>query len=250
VGTRLKKNMGEGNTFKDIRAVDYTGETVSIQTGTDDVNYCPLCHMYVKPIQIGSFLSGLYTKSSYLQIAYRCPSCGMIFLALFRGIEKSSVGWERDYSWYSFERSEPYRPSESSFPENIKSISPSFCSIYAQAKSAEEQGLSDICGVGYRKALEFLIKDYLINKKAELGLDKETVKKTFLGNCIKNYIKDSKVQEIAELATWLGNDETHYYRKWENKDLSDLKELIHLTMNTIDSNMIFEKHKRDMKPKA
>jgi len=197
---------------------------------------------------MGSYLNGLNTKSSYLQIAYRCPSCGMIFLALFKGIEKSSVGWETDYSWYSFERSEPYRPSESSFPENIKLISPSFCSIYSQAKNAEELGLRDICGIGYRKALEFLIKDYIINKKTELGLDEEVIKKTSLGNCIRHHINDPNVREMAELAAWLGNDETHYYRKWENKDLADLKELIHLTMNTIDSNMIFEKHKIDMKP--
>lgn len=226
--------------FKDVRAIDYVGETITIQTGTYEVNYCPLCHISIKPIQLGSFLSGLNTKSNYLQVAYRCPSCGMIFLSLFKGIEKSSVGWEKDCSWYSFERSEPYRPSKPMIPESIEQISPSFCNIYAQAKNAEEQGLGDICGVGYRKALEFLIKDYLINRKIGLGMDDETIKKMRLGNCIKNYIEDPKIKEMAELATWIGNDETHYYRKFENKDLSDLKELIQLTLNQIDSNLIFE----------
>ncbi len=152
-------NLGNGNMDLEIKAIDYLEETCNITIGANVVNYCPLCHKYVKPIQIASFLNGLNNKSAYLQIANRCPSCGMIFLSLYEGISSSSVGWDETKSWYSFKRSEPYRPSEPSFQENIKLISPSFCNIYAQAKNAEELGLSEICGVGYRKALEFLIKD-------------------------------------------------------------------------------------------
>ncbi|MCX6669643.1 MAG: DUF4145 domain-containing protein [Methanothrix sp.] len=228
-----------------VKARDIYGSEIEVIIDDEKVKNCPLCHISIRPDGISSFLNHVALKSDYLQKIYRCPNCNMIFLALFKQINP-----EGGRQIYQFERSEPYRPSEPSFPENIKSISSSFCSVYTQAKSAEEQGLSDICGVGYRKALEFLIKDYLISKKDELRLDEETIKKTSLGNCIKNHIRDAKVQEMAELATWLGNDETHYYRKFENKDLSDLKELIHLTMNTIDSNLIFEKHKKDMKPKA
>lgn len=33
---------------------------------------------------------------------------------------------------------------------------------------------------------------------------------------------------------WLGNDETHYVRRWEEKDLSDLKRLISMTVSWID----------------
>lgn len=33
---------------------------------------------------------------------------------------------------------------------------------------------------------------------------------------------------------WLGNDETHYVRKWEDKDLKDLKKLISLTIHWIE----------------
>jgi hypothetical protein len=31
---------------------------------------------------------------------------------------------------------------------------------------------------------------------------------------------------LASQAAWLGNDEIHYVRKWEDKDLEDLKKLI------------------------
>jgi hypothetical protein len=227
-------------TAEDIKVVRRT-----VQIDTAEVNYCPLCHKNIKPYNMNSFLNGASANSEYMQKIIRCPSCYMLFLALFKLASPMSNAQK---AYFLFERSEPYRPSEPILPENIKSISPSFYEIYSQAKNAEDLGLNDICGVGYRKALEFLIKDYLISRKNELGLDEDTIKKTSLGNCIKNHIKDAYVQEMAELATWLGNDETHYYRKWENKDLSDLKELIHLTMNAIDNKMISEKHKKDMKP--
>jgi hypothetical protein len=32
----------------------------------------------------------------------------------------------------------------------------------------------------------------------------------------------------------LGNDETHYVRKWEDKDLTDLKTVIELTLHWIE----------------
>ena len=214
---------------------------------TAKVNFCPLCHTGIDPYNMSSFLNDGGANSEYLQKIIRCPSCHMIFLALFKLFISENKG---NPAHFRFERAEPYRPTEPSFKESIKSISHSFCTIYAQAINAEELGLSEICGVGYRKALEFLIKDYLITKKNELEIDEDAIKRTSLGNCIKNLIQEPKIQQMAELATWLGNDETHYVRKWETKDLSDLKELIDLTVDTIDGNLILEKHKKDMKPKS
>jgi len=93
-------------------------------------------------------------------------------------------------------------------------------------------GLDQITGVGYRKALEFLIKDYLIS----LNPDKEEkIKKKSLGNCIKDGVTDSHIKAVAERAVWLGNDETHYVRKWEDKDVSNLKDLIDLCIHWIEA---------------
>ena len=39
---------------------------------------------------------------------------------------------------------------------------------------------------------------------------------------------------MAKRAAWLGNDETHYLRKWEGKDLDELKRLIELTIRWIE----------------
>ncbi|NEZ46512.1 DUF4145 domain-containing protein [Clostridium niameyense] len=110
--------------------------------------------------------------------------------------------------------------------ENYKSS----MEIFKQAQIAENLNLYQICGMGYRKALEFLIKDYCIKNCPD---SKERIESQFLNKVINEYIKDSNMKECAKRATWLGNDETHYIRKWENKDINDLKKLIQLTMNYI-----------------
>ena len=118
-----------------------------------------------------------------------------------------------------------------SFSEIIKNTSNEFCDIYNQALASESQGHLKICGVGYRKALEFLLKDYLIG----LHPDKtEEIKTKFLGKCIEEYISNANIKTVAKRAAWLGNDETHYVRIWEGKDLQDLKKLIDLTVNWIE----------------
>lgn len=47
-------------------------------------------------------------------------------------------------------------------------------------------------------------------------------------------------------AVWLGNDETHYVRKWEEKDVNDLKLLVRLTVNWIDNVLLTKKYIADM----
>ena len=127
-------------------------------------------------------------------------------------------------------------PRAREFSNTIKGVSPSFITIYNQAFYAEQFSLDQICGVGYRKALEFLIKDYLI-----LGIEdeteKESIKSKFLYNCINDDVTDSRIREVAKRAVWLGNDETHYTRKWANKDVSNLKQLIDLTVRWIENEL-------------
>jgi hypothetical protein len=76
----------------------------------------------------------------------------------------------------------------------------------------------------------------------------ETIKTTALGNCIANYVSDANIKACASRATWLGNDETHYVRKWADRDISDLKTLIRLTVNWIDNVILTQQYMKDMDP--
>ncbi len=55
-----------------------------------------------------------------------------------------------------------------------------------------------------------------------------------LAACIAKYVTNDRIKATAARAAWLGNDESHYVRKWEDKDLEDLKKLIQLTVHWIE----------------
>lgn len=115
-------------------------------------------------------------------------------------------------------------PVEFSLPENIIKVSEKFVEIYSQSTQAESSGLNQIAGVGYRKSTEFLIKDYAIRNNPD---DKEKIEKMFLGKVVDHYLNDfEKLQNLAKASTWIGNDETHYVRRHEDKDIKDMKNFI------------------------
>ena len=63
---------------------------------------------------------------------------------------------------------------------------------------------------------------------------------------IKEIIDNPRIKEIARRATWLGNDETHYFRKWDDKDLEDLKKLIQITVHFISMELGADKYIGEM----
>ena len=64
----------------------------------------------------------------------------------------------------------------------------------------------------------------------------EEIKKEWLGNCIGSLHSGCK-GAAPRRATWLGNDQAHYIKKWGGKDLDDLKTLVTLTVNWIHSHL-------------
>ena len=125
------------------------------------------------------------------------------------------------FAKWSIEPLPPVTPKR--FSPTINRISPVFESIYNEAYIAQKQNLLQICGAGYRKALECLIKDYCIHLHNDR---KETIIKCDTRVCIGDNIDSQTVKEIAERAIWLGNDESHYAKRWTDKDTDDLVEVI------------------------
>jgi hypothetical protein len=175
---------------------------------------CPHCHCAIVP----QFISG-FLDDQQLFLFYNCVrnECSRFFIVEF---------FPDFRNMYHFERNVLGSPDSKQHPDVISQISPDFINIYSEAQTAQDAGLSQICGMGFRKALEFLIKDYLIRKKPEAEDD---IKDLLLGKCIAKYIENSKIKDIASRAAWLGNDETHYVRKWAGMDVENLKQLIKLT---------------------
>ena len=120
--------------------------------------------------------------------------------------------------------------------------------IYNQSLQAEKYGMLEVCGAGFRRSLEFLIKDYLINLVVTEDEKKKIISDS-LGHCIQNHINDNDIQQLSLRAKILGNDETHYYKEYFEYDLQDLKELILLTQNYIDNNIKAKKYLDGIKTK-
>ena len=78
-------------------------------------------------------------------------------------------------------------------------------------------------------------------RKVTWPTKEEAIKSKPLGKCIQEDVSEAKVKKVAERAVWLGNDETHYVRKWKEKDVDDLVSLIFLTVHWIESEIETEK---------
>ena len=182
------------------------------------------------------------TSEKTLQKTYRCPrhTCGALFIAEYDDWDPA----RSDGKWY-LKRVYPKEMVKPTLPSAIAQISPSFQGLYAQALAAQHHGLDDVFGMALRKALEFLIKDYCISKDPASA---PAIKKEFLGNTIKNRVTDPNIKICAERAVWLGNDETHYERRWTSHDASDLDRLIKLTINWIDNEKTTEAYLAAMNP--
>lgn len=133
--------------------------------------------------------------------------------------------------------SEPTSFVGTGFSAYISDLSPQFVEIYHQSENAEAIGLNQISGMGYRKALEFLVKDYAIHKNSD---KKNEIEKAFLSACIKNYIENPKIQTLAEKSVWLGNNETHYVKEHMDRNVSDLKIFIKACANYIEMDLTVE----------
>lgn len=205
---------------------------------------CPVCR---RGLEISEpVFSALIDRppTVFIELACRCPraDCARLFVSTYFQPPLEGTASEKDMR-FLFVHSVPYTYEDRVFGERIKEISPTFAKTWNQSSKAETDGLLEICGPGYRKALEFLIKDYLVHLYPDRVDD---IKKKLLGRCISDDVKDVNLKACASRAAWLGNDETHYDRRWEAHDLQDLKTLIELSVRWIESELLTAQYKGDM----
>ncbi len=196
----------------------------------NEPDICPCCKHAIKPTVLHKQIIENIDANISLYITYLCPHCLDAFISKFSNCNIHTYSSSKGFKFLKLDYIAPNRFIKENFEQCINEISPMFVKIYNQALSAENSNLDEIAGIGYRKALEFLIKDFLI---IELPDKKESIRKTLLGTCINNFIENQQLKTVASRATWLGNDQTHYEQIFKDKDISDLKRLIKLSVNWI-----------------
>ncbi len=180
---------------------------------------CSRCHVNI----VASCVHKSIISENKLELVFQCPKCKSLFLALYRKPDPR-------INYYVYKQSYPKIPLEPKIASELKDLSPSFYQIYAQSMIADHNGLDQLVGIGLRKSLEFLIKDYSISKHPQ---EEQAIKQKKLSSVIEEYIDYAKLKNIAKRTAWLGNDETHYERRWIDKDITDLKKLHEITQHYV-----------------
>ncbi|HEX3983656.1 MAG TPA: hypothetical protein VHX12_08180 [Acidisoma sp.] len=197
---------------------------------------CPICQTRITPnLMTGGPGGRVYAGS--LTIVFACPSesCREYFLGYY----------EKRANIYVFLTCRPSEPVLPSLPQFVVRISENYSGIYAECLKAEALGLKQISAVGYRKALEFLIKDYLVSRRPE---ERAAIENAPLVECIATYVTDNNVRDVAQRAVWLGSDDNHYQRNWQDKDLKDLKSVLELVLRWIETEYLTEELLKTMPP--
>jgi len=203
------------------------GAEMTISLSVIESIKCPFCHDGIETQPLTFFQSG----DKNAEIFLKCKLCKSSFIGYSEQDPRDGC--------YHINKLSKGNHKTTTFNKEITEVSSQFVKIYGEAEFAENENLNEVCGIGYRKALEFLIKDYLIKKFSD---KEDEIKEKSLGKCIGEMIDNSRIKEIAKRATWLGNDETHYFRKWEDKDLVDLKKLIQITGHFISMELEADKY--------
>lgn len=177
---------------------------------------CPRCHQGMTP-DIRSYAQN-WTDDDDFGVVFSCPVCKHIFFV--------SYVWaynENNSSGPCMEISSVY-PSFPTIeiPSEMETLYPDFYQLYSQSAIAEASGLTLISGMGYRKALEFLIKNYLTKNNAE---ENDEILKEPLSASIKR-IPYPRIRALAKASSWLGNDETHVVKKNPEYNVSDMKQFM------------------------
>lgn len=192
---------------------------------------CPICHRHS---EVTFVTADAVDQNRGVQAVFKCAyqGCRAFFICSYAARPSSALVAVR-----------PIKPQVTQFPETVAKLSPAFVSIFAEAEEATQLGLTQIAGPGYRKAFEFLIKDYAKSLAPDKASDIEA---KFSGAVVNEFVPDVRIQAVAKRSLWLGNDETHYLRKWTEHDVADLVTLIKLTANSIEIEQLSKGYVQNM----
>ncbi|MEG0471104.1 MAG: hypothetical protein RR588_02105 [Solibacillus sp.] len=224
----------------------YVNESLKGIEGIDIVENCPHCKKSVAPKVIYSnYIWNTEYNAQGIEIVLECPRdrCKKVYLAKVVYQEYGDEEYNQKYliDWIIYPAK--YEKFED---EEVEKFSPMFIEIYNQTLKADEMNLSEIVGLGYRRATEFLVKDYIKNliKEGEIKeITVEDVEKSYrTSNLIQKYIRDNRIKDVAKKFFDLSNDYAHYEKIYTHRDINDLKVLIKLLIYEIKMNMVYREY--------
>lgn len=190
--------------------------------------FCPRCRKNAIPRILGPVAIDI-DDDGFVEwivgVPLSCGRCNRGYVAEYYGNQS-----EFDPDDLSYLGTVPEAEPHVAVSEALTKISPSFAKVYDEAVAAQATGLEELSGAGYRRALEFLVKDYLISKEPS---KEEQFRSMPLGVCIRDHIDLPEVQELAKEALDIGNDFVHF-TQYGKREVQELRGLINLVWRWIE----------------
>jgi hypothetical protein len=196
---------------------------------------CPVCKKPTNPDLINSSYFPLAEDETHLVLTFRCLGCKHFWTEEFIATRHLINSYTERYEIEHI-KVIPNLPSDIPISDDVEMVSPIGKQIYVQALKAEHEQLDHIAGIGYRKALEFFVKDFSIVTNPD---DEGKIIKMSLKQVIEKYIKDEDLKTFALASAYIGNDEGHYYRNNPDKDFTDLKNYLHGVIHYMEMKLNF-----------
>lgn len=240
--------------LSNIQALDNTFRQDSIGIGgllgynalsleVNSADECPICHFGIDLSQNSWWnyhdIHSSEQEEFNIFSIHICPHCHCGFVVEHNMVIKTNKNGDDEP--VVIEKSQtvyPYSTPNLNIDEQIRKISPRFYDIYRQCLIAKNEGLSDLYGMGFRKALEQLVTDFAINKHPD---EKEKILAMSLHNRIESYFRDSDAKTALMACKWLGNNETHYENCNTKEDIVLFEGLIEDTLYYIHRELREEK---------
>lgn len=232
--TAFQQNpIGAGGLF------GYNGLSLEVNSADE----CPICHYGIDLSQNSwwnyhDIHSSKQEKFNIFSI-HICPHCHSGFVTEHHmGVKPNNNGKNNSVLIEESQVVYPHSTPDLNIDEQIRKISPRFYDIYRQCLIAKNEGLSDLYGMGFRKALEQLVTDFAINKHPN---EKEKILAMSLHNRIESYFRNSDAKTALMACKWLGNNETHYENCNTKEDIVLFEGLIEDTLYYIHRELRNEK---------
>lgn len=203
-----------------------------------DIEYCPHCSCQYQAEYFESTIIREESKIKCLEVAFQCRYCEHLFIARYKRQK------DRKHKLILLG---PVTTSVHFHEDNVlQLISPNFIKIYNESLIAYRSGLNNICGAGFRKAIEYLVKDYLIYNKISSN---EKIIKLTLSQAIDK-IDLPKIKNLFRLSTWIGNDFVHYHSKLDNYSIDELINFIETVIHEINAEHIYQIALKEIESKS
>lgn len=257
----IEKNMPffSGENLKEVK-ITIDGDTYNPRYFNISIpNYCNFEKQpsYFQMVSFSS-IDNLRDKNNLLKehfaVTFQCQSCRKYIAIDYYSNKSSFQGTNIKHYDFSFVSSYfPFKEDESKI---LKEISPNFEKIYRQASKIESLGYDEFIKMSYRKALETLVKDTLINVLDE---DEHKTINYSLGQNLRtmNDLENNEQHlftNSAQLASWIGNDGAHTKEKHPSLNVQNMKNAIYDFCSSIIrykhdkyAKDYIEKNKRDSK---